>query len=203
MKIKIGKIEIGGGALLLLSAAYFFDSSNLLPLVIAAAAAHELGHYLVLRILGRHPGAITLGFTGVSMTVDRPQSYGQEILTALGGPAASAVLTLLSSAIARFFGTAGAYAFAGVNLVFCAFNILPVFPLDGGRAIYAAVSFFFGPRAAERAIYLSSCVLIFAAAVAGTLLLIVTKHNFTLLAAAIWLLVCYCKCDGNSIKSGL
>ena len=42
------------------------------------------------------------------------------------------------------------FVFAGAHLVLAAFNLLPVVPLDGARALCLALSFFLGPATGER-----------------------------------------------------
>ena len=51
---------------------------------------------------------------------------------------------------ALVLGGAHAWVAAGAHLSLCLFNLLPVRPLDGGRALYLAAAWLAGPSAAER-----------------------------------------------------
>ena len=62
----------------------------------------------------------------------------------LAGPGANLLCALALAA-------GGETVPAGAHLTLCLFNLLPVRPLDGGRALYLAVSWLAGPRAGERA----------------------------------------------------
>lgn len=109
---------------------------------------HELGHSLVARRQGVEIASITLFvFGGVSQMKEEPREAGAELRVAIAGPAVSlalaGVFALLGLAIHRALGPgvlAGLFPYlAAVNLMLAAFNLLPAFPLDGGRVLRAAL----------------------------------------------------------------
>lgn len=104
---------------------------------------HELAHSLVARHYGLGIGGITLFlFGGVAELVDEPKSAGSEFWIAIAGPVMSFVLAALFGLAAMATGAEGivgtilAYL-ASINLVLAVFNLLPAFPLDGGRVLRA------------------------------------------------------------------
>jgi Zn-dependent protease len=102
---------------------------------------HELAHALAARALGVPTAEIRLFvFGGVARIVGEPADAGGEALVAMAGPLASVTLAgLLGLAGSVVGGAAGdllALLFVG-NLVVAGFNLLPGFPLDGGRVARA------------------------------------------------------------------
>jgi Zn-dependent protease len=101
---------------------------------------HELGHALVARAVDIPMHGITLFlFGGVAEMEDEPPSASSEFLMAVAGPAVSAVLAALFWLLSGLVETA-AVAFplrylAGINLAVLIFNLVPAFPLDGGRML--------------------------------------------------------------------
>jgi Zn-dependent protease len=201
MELAFGKLRVSGAALLALAAAYFFDSGGILFSVLFAAAVHEAGHIAALKICGGRISELKLEVWGIRLRCESGMSYKTEILTAAAGPLASLVLAVAASLAGRRFNCQEAYIISGISLVFLAFNILPTLPLDGGRIIYALTAMRLGLERAERLACVLSCCVIMALLVAGTVLLIETKVNASLLLAAVWLLISYCKKSGVSIKS--
>lgn len=121
---------------------------RLLGIVLGASAVHELGHWLVLRCLGAACGRLRLGALGAVLETDGGRlSYGRELACVLAGPGANLLCALLLAALGR----GGWDVTIGANLVLCAFNLLPLRPLDGGKALYLAVSWMAGPAAGEAA----------------------------------------------------
>lgn len=137
---------MSGGFLLLVI--WFAAANGWKPLVtvLGAAAVHELGHWTVLRVLGGRATGFRLNILGAVLETDSGRlSYGGELAVVLAGPAANFLSALALTALGK------EPAAAGANLVLCAFNLLPIRPLDGGRAAYLLASWLAGPDAGERA----------------------------------------------------
>ena len=115
---------------------------------IMAVAVHELGHYMALRLCGVPVFALTVSPAGVKMEIGQLQGR-EALLCALAGPIFGLCLIFL----ARFFPCT---AFCG--WLQAMFNLLPIYPLDGGRALRAI----FSERLARRVEW---CVLILLGAI--------------------------------------
>jgi Zn-dependent protease/predicted transcriptional regulator len=109
---------------------------------------HELSHSLVARHYGLSIGGITLFiFGGVAEMQEEPASPKIEFLMSVAGPVASIVLALILFEIERLiiaqqWATSAQgviHYLAVVNLIVAAFNLIPAFPLDGGRMLRAAL----------------------------------------------------------------
>ena len=113
--------------------------------LIASLLLHELSHAAVARRLGLRISGITLFiFGGVAEMVDMPARPREEALIAAAGPAMSFALAGLAALLAAAFPQDGEAAvllsyLAAVNLVLAVFNLVPGFPLDGGRLLRAAL----------------------------------------------------------------
>jgi Zn-dependent protease len=114
-------------------------------LLFASVLAHEFGHALVARRRGLEVEEIDLWLLGgVSRMSGRPKRPADEVSYALAGPAVTFVLVAVFGAAA--FVLSGSprspvralvdYEFQ-MNLVLLVFNLLPAFPLDGGRVARA------------------------------------------------------------------
>ncbi|MFL7810080.1 MAG: site-2 protease family protein [Anaerolineae bacterium] len=116
--------------------------------LLASIVFHELWHSLVARRYGIAIEGITLFiFGGVAELKEEPASPRTEFLLALAGPASSALLGFLALGareLARVVsvgpGTTTVLSYLmSINFTLAAFNLLPAFPLDGGRMLRAAV----------------------------------------------------------------
>jgi len=117
-------------------------------LLFASVLVHELSHSIVARNYGAHVKGITLFlFGGVSQTTEEPRSPKEEFAMAIVGPLASFALAVvfyfLGGAGALFGWPPPALAVIGylamINMFLGVFNLVPGFPLDGGRVLRSAI----------------------------------------------------------------
>ena len=137
--------RISFGALLLIGWFAQVNGWRVTAYILLAAVLHELGHLLVLRMVGAKIKGISIGILGAVMEADTHcLSYGQELAAVLAGP----LMNLLTAFIC---GTVGADpVFVGASAVLCGFNLLPMRPLDGGRALQLFLVWKCGPGTGER-----------------------------------------------------
>ncbi len=132
-------------------------------LLFVSIIAHELAHALMARVRGVSVLGITLFiFGGVAQIGDEPDSPATEFWIAIVGPLISFVIAILAAAVwiwTQAFESMGAlgalqrtplqigwryisvvaFYLAQANLLLAVFNLLPGFPLDGGRVLRAIV----------------------------------------------------------------
>jgi len=122
-------------------------------LLFASVLLHELCHSLVSVSLGLPVKRITLFiFGGVAQIEGEPDEPMKELKIALAGPAMSIVLGIVFLLLAGVLAGAGTpqyvsvlFAYLGtINLMLAAFNLVPAFPLDGGRVLRAILWHFKG-----------------------------------------------------------
>lgn len=97
---------------------------------LAAATAHEAGHVMAIYLVGGRVTGIRLGMCDAKIET-RGLGYRQEIFCALAGPGMSVLVCL---ALRKAYATC-----AAISLLLGLFNAMPVYPLDGGRALRAGL----------------------------------------------------------------
>lgn len=112
----------------------------------ACLVAHELAHALVARRHGVEVRSIVLWLLGgvAALQGDTPTARA-EFQVAAAGPAVSLTIAGMSAAASWLFAQIGISSLvvaslgwlAGINVLLAAFNLLPAFPLDGGRILRA------------------------------------------------------------------
>ncbi|HVX22231.1 MAG TPA: site-2 protease family protein [Acidimicrobiales bacterium] len=121
-----------------------------LAILFACVLAHELAHSLVAIAKGATVRSIVLlPIGGVSEIEHLPERWSDELAVAVVGPLTNVVLAVLAGAAAVGLGQhllpvelwSGALLprLAWTNLLLGAFNLLPAYPLDGGRVLEAVL----------------------------------------------------------------
>ena len=160
MKRRRFALDIRPGAVALLAGLYFLLPLRWRARLALVVAVHELGHVAALVLCGAEVYGLRMEACGLALRCAPPEGAVRTIAAALAGPAAGAGLFF----ILRGLGYA---ACAELSLLFSCVNLLPVLPLDGGRALYAALSAQAGERAAERTLDVLGLVLPVALMVLG------------------------------------
>jgi Zn-dependent protease/CBS domain-containing protein len=153
-------------------AAAAVDGVLFIVLLFVCVVLHEFGHVFAARRYGIGTSDVTLLPIGGVASLERmPEKPGQEIFVALAGPAVNLVIALLLVVVlgARFdlsemtqlqeaiTTLTGRVAAANVALVI--FNLIPAFPMDGGRVLRALLAIPLGyTRATRVAAVIGQCL---------------------------------------------
>jgi stage IV sporulation protein FB len=129
----------------------------------ACVVLHEFGHALAARRYGiRTPDITLLPIGGMARLEKMPEKPAEEIVVAIAGPAVNVLIwAVLTVALGATAGVTtllqldepaqGFWArLAAVNLFLVVFNMIPAFPMDGGRVLRAVLSFFMDRPKATR-----------------------------------------------------
>jgi len=128
------------------SLTYWIVAFSTCLIFFACVLAHELSHSLVSKAHGIPVRDITLFiFGGAAQIASEPEKPRNEFLMAFAGPLISIVIAILFRLV--FFVmrdsfqpvAALAYWLSRINLILAIFNLVPGFPLDGGRILRAVV----------------------------------------------------------------
>ena len=132
-------LQVSPGAYIWLALMLLILPLQWLFAAIFAAAVHELGHYAAIRLTGGRVSAVRLRRNGAIMEM-LPANTAREAVCALAGPICGGILILFY----RCFPRVAVCAF-----VQTAFNLLPIYPLDGGRAVDAICRCYLTERSAS------------------------------------------------------
>jgi Zn-dependent protease len=126
------------------------EAVALLLLVFGCVVLHELGHALTARRFGiATRDIVLLPIGGVARLERMPEKPGQEMLVAIAGPAVNVALAALLVLSLMLTGRPADLAHFGdglleslllVNVLMLLFNLIPAFPMDGGRVLRALLA---------------------------------------------------------------
>jgi stage IV sporulation protein FB len=154
----------------------------------ASVVAHELGHALTARAFGIGTRQILLlPIGGVAQLEQGHMRPRVELLVALAGPVVSFLLAGVFFTFGALFGDITPAGFFGLlawsNLGLAVFNMIPAFPMDGGRVLRAALARRIGH---ERATSIAATIGTWAAVALGAFALVSGKFMLGLVAMFLW-----------------
>lgn len=158
-------------------------------ITIFSSLLHEMGHLLTMSAVGNKPQAVHLEITG--MNIKRAQSIKistkNELLIALGGPFANAIIFIICCFVFCFYQSEFLMTVACINLILMLFNLLPVKRLDGGMALYFLLSRRFDTEICSKILKITSIIFITAIYIWGIYVFVANGYNFSVIIIAIFL----------------
>lgn len=171
-----------------MSAFVLIDGSFLALLTVLFSLWHEMWHIIVLKAVGSKIKNLSAIGVGISLKSGM-LSYRQELAVALAGPLASffMFIVFLPFALKNEYTMFCCFC----NLIIFLINILPVFPLDGGRALYFFMCQRFMPESASKITKALTVIFLLPLFVLSVIILIKTGYNLSLLLICLYLFVLF------------
>lgn len=182
------RMKVSAAAAALAAVIYYIADADKLLAVLIPVAVHELGHIIVLRLLGLRITGFRAELKGFCIDYCGYTGAMGHVLAAVAGPAFGLAYALAASAAAVKYESPWLELTAGVSLLLSAFNLLPALPLDGGRVLDSIARVFLGAYKAERLSYISGLIIGTVLLAAGIYLML-KGQGIALALAAVWLLM--------------
>ena len=172
-------------------------------LLMLFAIIHELGHLAAGLILKFKPEEIKLTPVGLQIQfkvsdeeykLNNVKSYTiKKAIIALAGPLTNFIIATIMIAIAQInIGLQYTYIFSLIvysNLLIAMFNLIPIYPMDGGRVVKEILSIILGKTKAYKITYMiSKTVLILLTAAASIAILYIHNIAILIIIAYLWYL---------------
>ena len=119
------RVVISAGFAISLGAAILIVPIRWLAAWVLALIIHELCHYVALKACGASVLRIRFGGKGIVMETQQ-LAYGKEAICAYAGPLGALIVLLFARYVPRT---------SICTILLSAYNLLPIFPLDGGRGL--------------------------------------------------------------------
>lgn len=178
---------------------YFTRQIEIYVTIIIFAIFHEFGHLLAGLAMGMKPEKVELMPYGLSISFRlTPGDYNKtilkgnllvlkKILVALAGPITNLVIICISINVE--VGIFSKLMIIYSNLLLILFNLIPLYPLDGGKILKGILHIFLGKKKAEKYInYSSFCILIIITFVASIAVFYMKNISIFLITIFLWML---------------
>lgn len=128
--------------------------------ILILAFVHELGHLLAGIILGMKPAKLELKPYGISISFKiNPNDYNKKIakgnllelkkaIVACSGPVTNLIIIIITLNLRLNIFTSLLIIYSNILLII--FNLIPMYPLDGGRIVKSLIYLFLGKKKAEK-----------------------------------------------------
>ena len=128
--------------------------------ILILAFVHELGHLLAGIILGMKPAKLELKPYGISISFKiNPNDYNKKIakgnllelkkaIVACAGPVTNLIIIIITLNLRLNIFTSLLIIYSNILLII--FNLIPLYPLDGGRIVKSLIYLFLGKKKAEK-----------------------------------------------------
>lgn len=163
----------------------FLDFRKEFLMIFFTVTIHELSHVIVARLFGLKTDRIIITPLGeiAEITNLSMACKNKRILIILAGPAINFIIAL----VLLLADETSFYTFARINLCIACFNLLPVYPLDGGRLLQAVLSEKTGVLNANRIVINSSFFISIIMIFTGVIQAVLMPYNISLLCIGIYL----------------
>lgn len=176
---------------------YFTKQIEIYAYIMIFALIHELGHLIAGLLMGMKPEKIELMPFGVSISFKiKVEEYNKKIkkgnilelkkiIVALAGPITNLIIIFLIDQLN--INILKSLTIIYTNLIIMIFNLLPIYPLDGGRILKGFLHINFGKRKSEKYInIISKITLIIITSITSIVILYI--HNISIVLINIYLL---------------
>ena len=183
---------------------YFTKQIEIYAMIMFFAIIHEFGHLLAGLILGMKPEKMDIMPYGISISFKlMPRDYNNKILNgnlleikkifvAIAGPLTNLLIMVICYNLNIDLFTKAIIIYA--NLLLILFNLLPLYPLDGGRILKGILHIIFGKQKAERYINNISFASIMTLTIIASITIYMAK-NIAIFLIVIFLWYVYIKQD--------
>lgn len=138
--MRLRNVSVKPGFCILLSVLLLTVPLKWMAAALIAGAVHEAGHIFALRLLKKDIFGMEFGLGKTQIVMENSAPW-EELAAAVAGPLAGALLIPAYRYIPRI---------AICAAIQTAYNCIPIYPLDGGRALYCLSRLLFGETRAKR-----------------------------------------------------
>lgn len=138
---------------------------------------HELSHMIMALILNVDIKEIMLLPFGATAKYDGKLNPIKELLISIAGPMASLLFANLYNN----------YTYFVINLLIFIFNMIPIYPLDGGRIVKIFLTFFLGEKKTQKIINVLNIFLVYILSILA-IILFIKYRNFSLFLVVLYII---------------